>query len=71
MWNLKCDTREPTYKTEADSQAHRTDVRLLRGKGRGRGKDWEFGISRCKLLNLGWIKTRSYCTAQGSIFDIQ
>ena len=23
----------------------------------GRGKDWEFGIRRCKLLYLGWIRS--------------
>ena len=23
--------------------------------GGGRGRDWEFGVSRCKLLHLEWI----------------
>ena len=36
----------------------------------GGGKDWEFGISRCKLLYIGQIYTRSYCIAQGTIFNI-
>ena len=36
----------------------------------GEGKDWEFGISRCKLLYREWINTRSYCIAQGTIFNI-
>ena len=27
-------------------------LRERRGQG---GKDWEFGISRCKLLYIGWI----------------
>ena len=45
MWNLKCDTNEPIYKTETDSQA---EIRLVVAKGRGRGMDWEFGVSRCK-----------------------
>ena len=31
MWNLKYGTNEPIYKTETDSQAHRTDVWLPRG----------------------------------------
>ena len=26
-------------------------------EGEGR-KDWEFGISRCKLLYLGWINNK-------------
>ena len=40
-----------------------TDIenRLVPGVGGGRhgewvGIDWEFGISRCKLLYIGWIK---------------
>ena len=28
---------------------------VAKGEGDGGGKDWEFGISRCKLL--GWPKT--------------
>ena len=27
---------------------------LPRGSGDWRGKDWGLGISRCKLLNIGW-----------------
>ena len=28
---------------------------LPRGRGVGRGRDWGFGISRCKLLYTEWI----------------
>ena len=50
MWNLKYDINELIYKTETDSQTHRTDLRLPR-RWRGVGEtDWESGISRCKLL---------------------
>ena len=28
------------------------------GLGEGRGKDWEFGISRSKLLYIGWINNK-------------
>ena len=45
MWNLKYNTNELIYETETDSQTQKTDVWLLKG-----GMDWEFGISRCKLL---------------------
>ena len=37
-----------------------------RERGDGRGMDWEFGISRCKLLYIEWINkvllysTRNY-----------
>ena len=33
MWNLKYDTNEPIYKTEADSQIQRTGLWLPRGRG--------------------------------------
>ena len=41
MWNLKCDTNEPIYKT--DSRTHRTGLLLPRGKGGVGGKDWVGG----------------------------
>ena len=44
MWNLKYDTNELTYKTEAESQTWRADLWLPRGKKSGAGMDWEFGI---------------------------
>ena len=28
------------------------------GWGVGEGKDWEFGINRCKLLYIGWINNK-------------
>ena len=70
MWNLKYDTNEPIYKTETDSQTYRTDLQLPRGRGYGGGMDWEFGISRCKLLYIEWVNNRSYCIAQGTVFNI-
>ena len=48
--NLKYDTNELIYKTETELQTQRTDLWLpSRMVSRG-GTDWEFGISRCKLL---------------------
>ena len=47
MWNLKYDTNELIYETEIDSQ---TESRLV--VARERGLDWEFGISRYKLLYI-------------------
>ena len=34
----------------------------------GGGKDWEFGISKCKLLYIGWInsKDRLYTTGNST-----
>ena len=39
--------------------------------GRGLGRDGlEFGISRGKLVYRRWINSRSYCRAQGTLFNI-
>ena len=46
IWNLRCGTNEFIHDTETDSQTERTGLWLSRG---GR-MDWEFGISRWKLL---------------------
>ena len=59
MWNLKSNTNELIYETETDSQTQKIDL-LFPGLGGRHGEwvgiDWEFGISRCKLLYIGWIK---------------
>ena len=51
-----------------------TDVenRLVVAKGEGfeGGMEWEAGVSRCKLLYIEGINTRSYYIAQGTIFNI-
>ena len=39
---------------ETDSKIQSTDL-LPRGSG---GKDWKFGVSRCKLLYIEWIKNK-------------
>ena len=44
---------------------HREQTCGWQGEG-GRGMDWEFGVSRCKLLHLEWISNKSYYTAQGT-----
>ena len=31
---------------------------VAKGKAGGRGKDWELGISRCKLVYVGWINDK-------------
>ena len=54
MCDLKYGTNELIYKTEANPQAQRTDW-LSRGKA---GVDWKSGVSRCKLLYIGWINNK-------------
>ena len=36
---------------------------------KGVGMQWRFGISRCRLVDLDAETARSYCTAQGAIFN--
>ena len=31
---------------------------VAKGEESGGGNDWEFGISRCKLVYLGWINNK-------------
>ena len=52
---------------QTDSQTERINLWLPRGWG---GMDWEFGISRCKLLYRGWINKVLMCRAQGTLFSL-
>ena len=31
---------------------------VAKGEGVGRGVEWEFGVSRCKLLHVEWINNK-------------
>ena len=67
MWNLKYGPNEHIYGT--DSHTQRTDLWLPRGSRR-----WEAKIRRLGLADThcytqdGWT-TRSYCIAQGTIYQ--
>ena len=37
-----------------------------KGEGAGEGKDWEFGISRCKLLYIEWINDKVLLYSMGN-----
>ena len=62
--NLKYDTNEHINETETDSQTQRTVV--VQWVSRKGGKDWEFGISRYKLLYIGWINNRVLLNSIGN-----
>ena len=51
MWNLK-------YNTNLQDKIRPTDIenRLVVAQGDmgGGGKDWKFGVNRCKLVYTGW-----------------
>ena len=39
-------------------------------KVRNWGMDWELGISRSKLVYIGWINNQVLCGARGTTFNI-
>ena len=39
---------------------------LSRGREGGERKDWEFGMSRCKLLYVGWINNKVLLYSTGN-----
>ena len=59
MWNLKSDTNDPIYKRNRLTDIeNRLVVAKGGGGGGGRGTEWEFEVSRCKLLHLEWINNK-------------
>ena len=61
-WDQHIPTITYIYKTETDSQ---TENRLVVVKGK-QGMNWEFGISRCKLLHLEWINNKAILYSIGN-----
>ena len=59
MWNLKYDMDQHVYETDSEIQ------RTL-GEGRQEGMDWEFRISRCKVLYIDWISNMVLLYSTGS-----
>ena len=57
MWNLKYDTKELIYETNRQTDIENKFV-VPKGEGSEGGMDWEFGISRCKLLYIEWINNK-------------
>ena len=43
---------------QKQNQGHREQTGGCQGGGAGRGLDWEFGISRGKLLYIEWINSK-------------
>ena len=62
--NLKYGTNQPIYKTETDSQTWRTDLWLPRVVGSE--MNWEFEVSRCKLLHLESISNEVLLCSTGN-----
>ena len=56
---------------QKQTHRHREKTCGCRGGGQGSGTDWEFGVSRCKLLHLEWINNRNYIQSPGINYDGQ
>ena len=56
----KKDTNELIYETATHSQT--IEDRLVVAKGVRGGKNWVFGISRYKLLFIGWLNNKVLLT---------
>ena len=62
-WNLKYDTNEPIDETETNSHREQT---CGYQEGQGGRRDWEFGVSRCKLLHLEWLNNKVLLYSTGN-----
>ena len=51
---------------QKQTRRHREETGGCQGGGGGRGMDWEFGISRCKLLHIGWINKKVFLYNTGN-----
>ena len=43
---------------QKQTHRHREQTCGCKGEGTGGGKDWEFGVSRCKLVYIEWINKK-------------
>ena len=53
------------YTKQKQAQTHRGHPCGCQRWGRG-GKYWEFGISRCELLYIGWVNSRVLLHSTGN-----
>ena len=42
---------------------------VAKGEEGGGGKHWEFGISRCKLVYIGWISNKVLLCSAGNYIE--
>ena len=43
---------------QKQTHGHGEQTCSCQGEGKGSEMDWEFGVSRCKLLHLEWINNK-------------
>ena len=65
MQNLKYNINQHIYETKTDTDMENSLV-AAKGEGRKERRDWEFGVSRDKLLYIGWIDNKFLLYSTGS-----
>ena len=65
MWNLKYDTNEHIHETETITDIEKS-LLVAKGEGAGGGMEWEFGVSRCELLDREWINNKVLLYSTGN-----
>ena len=71
MISLKCGTSEHRSTKQKQTHRHREQTCGCQGGGGWGRMEWEFGISRCKLLHIGWINNKVLlCSTGNYIFYI-
>ena len=65
-WNLKYNTSELL---QSGNRLEDIENRLDKGEEGGEGMEWDFGISRCKLVYTGWMKNKA--VLQSTVNSIQ
>ena len=69
MWNLEHDKNEHIYNTETDSQTQRYRYRYLQTcgcQGQGRREGLGTGVSRHRLLYVGWMNNKILLYSTGN-----
>ena len=64
-WNIIYGTNELIYRNEQPLD-HGEQTCGCQGGGGGSGMDWEFGVTRCKLLHLEWIRNEILLYSTGN-----
>ena len=65
MWNLKYENMNVSVK-QKQTHRHREQTCSCQGGGGKGGMEWPFGISRCKLLHIGWISDKVVLYSRGN-----
>ena len=51
---------------QKQTHKHREHTCGCQGGGSGEGMEWEFGVSRCKLLHIGWNNNKVLLYSTGN-----